>query len=319
MKIKKQLNITWDGVQDATGYLFSFAKSLASAVKNSPYAEKAEDIVATSGFAFRMWVNTDLCPSATSIWGFDGQKPWVENGGLLCDYVGRYWGQEHIEEEKRLEAIGNIKDSIDRGIPAIAWDVGVPEWGLITGYNDNTRMFSTLAINAEKDDPTSPAYSSSQMPYDILGKRELPILSVLTITGISDKTEETILYDTMKLVITHLNGDEWCDNAKGLDAYLALIKIFDENPDISSSWNAEYFLGTYGALKEYAYKYFAKSGQTELAEIYKAVFNAWNGAFKIKISEDASLLVVREKISSLLKLAYDNEKKAVQIMQALTA
>jgi len=110
--MKKQLNISWDGIQDATGYLFSFAKSLACAVKNSPWSEYAEDIVATSGFAFRMWVNKDLCPSATSIWGFDCQKPWVESGGLICEYVGRYWGQEHIEKEKQLEAIKIIKASI---------------------------------------------------------------------------------------------------------------------------------------------------------------------------------------------------------------
>ena len=86
----KNLKVTWDGITDPTGYLFSFAKSLSCAVKNSPWPEHAEDIIATSGFAFRMWVSADLCPSATSIWSFDSQKPWVENGGLKCDYVGRY-------------------------------------------------------------------------------------------------------------------------------------------------------------------------------------------------------------------------------------
>jgi hypothetical protein len=316
--MKKQLSISWDGIQDATGYLFSFAKSLACAVKNSPWSEYAEDIVATSGFAFRMWVNTDLCPSATSIWDFDCQKPWVENGGLLCDYVGRYWGQEHIEKEKHLEAIKNIKSSIDRGIPAISWDIGVPEWGLITGYDDAIQMFYTLAINAEKADPTSPTYNSDQMPYDALGKRELPILSVLTITGSSGKTKEDILHDTMKLAVSHLKGGEWCDNAKGLDAYPALISIFDENPDIAASWNAEYFLGTYAALKEYAYKYFEKVEKTELAELYRTVFNAWMEAFKIKTNEDATSPEVRARIVSLLKSAYKNEMEAVQIMESLT-
>lgn len=315
--MKKHLNISWDGVQDSTGYLFSFAKALSTAVKNSPYSEKAEDIVATSGFAFRMWVNTDLCPSATSIWGFDSQKPWVENGGLTCDYVGRYWGQEHIEKEKQLEAIKNIKASIDSNIPAISWDIGVPEWGLITGYDDDTQMFSTLAINTEKADPTSPDYNCMQMPYDALGKRELPILSVLAITGGSDKTKEDILNDTMKLAVNHLKGMEWCDNAKGLDAYLALIKLFDENPDIASSWNAEYFLGTYGALKEYAFKYFVKAGKPKLAEKYRAVFNAWMEALKIKTNEDATSPEVRDRIVSLLKSAYENEMEAVQIMESL--
>lgn len=316
--MKKQLNISWDGTQDATGYLFSFAKSLACAVKNSPWSEYAEDVVATSGFAFRMWVSEDLCPSATSIWNFDCQKSWVENSGLFCDYVGRYWGQEHIEIEKQLEAISNIKSSIDSGIPAISWDIGVPEWGLVTGYDDASQMFQTLAINAEKADPTSPEYSSVQMPYDVLGKRELPILSVLTITGRSDKTSEAILHDTMRLAVNHLKGGEWCENAKGLDAYTALIKIFDENPDIAASWNAEYFLGTYGALKEYACKYFEKAEKAELAELYRSVFNAWMEAFKIKTSKDATSPDARAEIVSLIKSAYEIEKEAVQLMESLT-
>jgi len=309
--MKKQLNISWNGIPDATGYLFSFVKSLACAVKNSPWPEYTEDIVATSGFAFRMWVSKDLCPSATSIWDFSNQKRWVENGGLICDYVGRYWDQEHIEEEKRLEAIKIIKASIDRGIPAVSWDIGVPEWGLITGYDDDSQMFCILPINTEKSDP------AVNMHYDVLGKREIPILSVLTITGCSAKATDDILRDTMKLAVHHLKGREWCENAKGLDAYPALIRIFEDNPDISASWNAEYFLGTYGALKEYAYKYFEKAGKTELAELYRNVFDAWMEAFKIKTNEDATLPETRARIASLLQSAYENEIKAVQTMESL--
>lgn len=210
-----------------------------------------------------------------------------------------------------------IKSSIDRGIPAISWDIGVPEWGLITDYDDDIQMFYTLAINAEKTDPASSAYNIVKMPYETLGKREIPILSVLTITGSSGKTKEDILHDTIKLAVNHLNGGEWCDNAKGLDAYPALIRIFDDNPGIAASWNAECFLGTYGALKEYAYKYFEKVEKVGLAELYRAVFNAWMEAFKIKTNEDVASPEVRARIASLLKTAYKNEKEAVQVMESL--
>ena len=305
----KKLNITWNRVYDGTGYLFSFAKSLSCAVKNSPYSELAEDIVATSGFAFRMWVSADLCPSATSIWAFDEQKPWVENGGLLCRYVGRFWGQDDIEEQKRLEAIENIKRSINDGIPAISWDIGVPEWGLIIGYDDETQMFETLTINTDSTE------NGLQMPYEQLGKRELPILSVLTITGKSDKKQEDILRDTMKLAVSHLNGEEWCDNAKGLDAYLALIQHFEEGFNLDASWNLEYFLGTFGSLKYYAWKYFEKMEQTELAKCYEAVYEAWKEAIQIKTSQDISRPEIRNKIASLLKSAHANELNAVKIME----
>ena len=110
----KKLNITWDGIHDSTGYLFSLAKSLCCAVKNSPWAEYAEDIVATSGFAFRMWVAADLCPSSTSIWEFGKQPAWVTSGGLDCEYTERLWNEDAIEEKRRLAAIEQIKKSIDK-------------------------------------------------------------------------------------------------------------------------------------------------------------------------------------------------------------
>ena len=314
----KKLNITWNGAHDGTGYLFSLAKSLSCAVRNSPWHEYAEDIITTSGFAFRMWVAADLCPSSTSIWEFGKQPAWVESGGLTCDYVGRYWGEDAIEEKRRLEAITNIKKSIDNGIPAVSWDIGVPEWGLIIGYNDETQMFDTLAINASKADPTSPVYDGTQMPYDQLGKRELPILSVLTVTGKSEKAQDEILRDTKRLAVSHLNGEEWCDNAKGLSAYHALIKHFEtDDPEFATCWQMEYLLGTFGALKYYAWKYFEKMKQTELDGLYKSVHDAWQEAFNIKRTQDVSQNEIKAKIAILLKSAHENEKQAVEIMCGL--
>jgi len=299
----KKLNVTWDGIHDDTGYLFSFAKALLCAVKHSPWHEYAEDIIATSGFAFRMWVSADLCPSATSIWEFKKQHEWVASGGLKNEYIERLWGEEAVEEERRLAAIEQIKKSIDNGIPAISWDIGIPEWGLIIGYDDGSQKFATLAINGE-----------GEMPYDVLGKRELPLLSVLTITGVYDKPQNEILIDTMKLAIDHLQGNEWGINANGLNAYPALLKHFEDDFNPDASWNMEYFLGTFGALKYYVWKYFAKMKQVQLSEIYKAVYDAWLEAFKIKTSEDISDSSVRKKIASLLKIAHENEINALTIM-----
>lgn len=303
----KKLNITWDGIHDSTGYLFSLAKSLCCAVKNSPWAEYAEDIVATSGFAFRMWVAADLCPSSTSIWEFGKQPAWVTSGGLDCEYTERLWNEDAIEEKRRLAAIEQIKKSIDKGIPAVSWDIGVPEWGLIIGYDDDTQMFATLAVNGE-----------GEMPYNVLGKRELPIMSVLTVTGASDKSKTDILRDTMKLAASHLKGEEWCGNAKGLEAYPALIRHFEtDDPEFALCWQMEYLLGTYGALKYYAWKYFEKMGQTELAGIYKAVFDGWQEAFQIKKQQDVSQPEIKAKIAALLRSAHEHEIKAVDIMEKI--
>ncbi len=301
----KKLNVNFNEVTDTTGYLFSFAKCLSAALHHSQYAGYADDIVASSGFAFRMWIAPDLCPSATSIWEFKKQKCWLENGGLTCAYIERLWGEESLEEECRLAAIEIIKQSIDQGVAAVAWDISGCEWGAIIGYDENEEVLFTLKINGKED----------RIPYRKLGKLDLPILSVLAVTGENGKPQETILTDTKKLAVSHLYGEEWCDNVQGLAAYDALIDFIRSKYTNDFSWNLEYYLGTYTALKWYAWTYFEKYGEINLANLYKTVYASWKAAFDIKNTCDISDQSVRDQLISLLIAAFTAETKALTEME----
>lgn len=301
----KKLDITWNETFDSTGYLFSFAKALSCAVKNSPYSDLAEDIVASSGFAFRMWIAADLCPSETSIWDFGRQPEWIQNGGLAVTHINCCWQPENVLNDGRNEALPKIKASIDRGIPVVAWDIGVPEWGLITGYDDETQKFATLCINGAAD----------EMDYSRLGNREMPMLNVVILTGRTDKTQADIVADTKARAKTHLSGGEPCENAQGLAAYECLIEILErEDPALAASWNLEYALGTFGALKWYAWKFFEKYGETELAGLYKTVYESWQQTFELKKTTDMSSAENRNAASELLKKARECENAALQIL-----
>lgn len=300
----KKLNVSFEGITDPTGYLFSLVKCLSAALRCGGYADFAEDIIAASGFAFRMWAAPDLCPSATSIWEFSKQKPWLENGGLTCEYAVRLWDEEAVEEARRLAAVEIIQRSIDRGMAAVVWDISGCEWGLITGFDEETSTFLTLKINGMED----------RIPYEKLGRLELPILSVLSVTGSSGKPKERIVADTKKLAASHLRGEEWCENAHGLAAYDALIQFVREKYTVEFSWNLEYYLGTYAALKWYAWRFFDKYGETALAGLYRRIYESWKAAFDIKNSRDASDEQTRKDIISLLTAAYESEKLAAAVM-----
>ena len=301
----KKVNVDFKGVYDSTSYLFSFAKCLCAAVYNSPYKDLSEDIIAASGFAFRMWADEkELCPSATSTWDFEMQKPWVENGGILCDYVGRYWEQNHIEKEKRLQAIDIIKKSIDSKAAAICWDISGCEWGVITGYDDEENKFLTLNVAGEE----------KELSYNLLGKGEIPILSVLTIIGMKKRKPEILINDTISLAVEHLEGKERCETVSGLRVYNVLCDFIDKI-SIETSWNLEYYLGTYGALKYYAYKFFYKYNYTELDNLYENIYNCWLKAFKIKNGEDILLKSVKESIKDNLYKAFELENKALTLMK----
>lgn len=298
----KKLPVTFAGTTDKTGYLFSFAKSLSAALRCSRFADFADDAVAASGFAFRMWVDGgSLCPSATSIWAFKKQKPWVENAGLVCGYVERLWGQDVLEAECREAAIALIRRSIDNGVAAVSWDISGSEWGLVIGYDDETETLATLKINGKED----------SIPFAKLGRLDLPILSVLTVTGSVPKGAEQLVADTKRLAVGHLRGKEWCDNAKGLAAYDALIGYIREKLTNEQAWNLQYYLGTYAALKWYAAQFFAKYDEAELAGLYETVYGAWKQAFDLSRAK----VLDKQAIAALLETAQIAETRAVEVME----
>ena len=300
----KNLQVSFEGTKDTTGYLFSFAKCLSTILRSGEYSEYADDIIASSGFAFRMWAAKDLCPSAMSIWEFRKQKEWVENGGLICAYVERMWEEEHLEKERRLEAIKRIKDTIDNGVAAVAWDMGDCEWGIVKGYDEDAQTLYTLKIDGRED----------CIPYEKLGKCEIPILSVLTVTGKQEKDKKQLLADTKALATAHLCGEEWCDNAKGLAAYDTIIGFITENTAAELPWELEYYLGTYAALKWYAWKFFEKYQDNECTVIYRTIHTAWQNAFDILRDEKISVEAKRKEIVEQLNRAKETEMEALNLL-----
>ncbi len=293
----KKLEVSFCEIKDTTGYLFSFAKCLNAILRASKYKELAEDIIASSGFAFRMWAGHDLCPSAMSIWEFRKQKEWVENGGLICDYEERLWGEDDIEEDRRLSALEKIKKSIDNNVAVVAWDLGDCEWGVITGYDDENRNLYTLKTDG----------SEGIISYEMLGKLEVPILSVLTVVEKNAKPIERIIEDTKKLAAAHLRGEEWCDNSKGLAAYDTIIDFISSKYTADAAWQLEYYLGTYAALKWYAWKFFEKYNEAEYAKLYENVYKLWQRAFDIKINKDVLDEAVIAEIVQCLREAKREE------------
>lgn len=315
----EKLSVTFEGTADPTGYLFSLVKSLSAALRCSRFSAYADDIVATSGFAFRIWVNPVLCPSATSIWEFRKQEPWVTSGGLTCEYIDRLWDEDAIEEQRRLAAVVMIKKSVDNGVAAVAWDISGCEWGLLIGYDDEARELISLKTNGKED----------RVPYDKLGLLELPLLSVLTVTGESGKDADQIAADTLKLAASHLRGEEWAGNPKGLTAFDTLIAAISEKSAADGAWNFEYYLGIYASLRYYAWKYLEKRGYASLAELYKKSHEALLSAFGLisaaatdAAAADAAGAAAsgesgaKDRIIALVGEARDAETAALALMEA---
>ncbi len=133
------------------GIHHSYMKSLATALN---YVDEHFDpvwLLGSSAFAFRIFVNETMCPSAMSFFSFAKILPeTIEQAGYHAHHIGRYWNDEANEKSKREEAQTAIIDAIDRNVAAVVWDVWDDEWGLIVGYDWPKKTYHTLAHRGEK-------------------------------------------------------------------------------------------------------------------------------------------------------------------------
>ncbi|MCL2433601.1 MAG: hypothetical protein FWD16_03670, partial [Clostridia bacterium] len=88
-----------------------------------------------------------------------------------------------------------------------------------------------------------------------------------------------------------------------------------EKYDPAADWNLDYNIGTFGGLKYFAWKYFDKYGEDDLATLYQDIYEAWQQAFDLKTIADMADPATREAIATALKTAQAKEEKALGAMK----
>jgi hypothetical protein len=226
MKTNVLDNILWYRDEEALargepGVVHSYMASLATALNQIDGGLDPVWLMGSSAFAFRINVNDVMCPSAMSIFNFSAILPEaVEQTGHACAYVSRLWNEEEIEEERREEAHAAIVEGIDRGVPAVVWDIHDDEWGLIMGYDESARCYKTLSHDG----------APSSLSFDRLGRNGIDILSV-AIPGVpNNRSREEIILRSLSAAVAHADGEEWTETPNyrnGLAGYDLWATVFD--------------------------------------------------------------------------------------------
>ncbi|MCZ8513081.1 hypothetical protein O9H85_11735 [Paenibacillus filicis] len=108
-----------------------------------------EDVLFYTGQGFLVDADDTLGPMN----GFgDGE---LLRGGLAllgfdAEWLGGNMHGEPWREETTADALSRVRDSIDRGLPAIGWNLDNYEHGLIYGYDDERQTLSIHDINARQ-------------------------------------------------------------------------------------------------------------------------------------------------------------------------
>lgn len=101
-------------------------------------------VMGTTGYAFRLAIRSGAGGIATAE---DTLTPETPTTRALHEGLGVRWewqsaGPDDRDfDRRRKQAIARIRRSIDRGRPAAAYGLHLPEFGLIKGYDDGARRF----------------------------------------------------------------------------------------------------------------------------------------------------------------------------------
>lgn len=177
------------------------------------------DVMGWSGLAFRLSVEReriDVSGPSMYFW-----EPVFEAGLKRLGYAMEHIGDGGIAPSVYLlgEAVALARKSIANGIPAIAWDLNGPEFGLLYGYDDDRMQFSAAAPGSE----------AMILPYDKLGRGKDGGLFVMAFNRLPENRialEETIP-GLIADIVSHAYGERTFPGyVSGLNGYTAWRDAF---------------------------------------------------------------------------------------------
>lgn len=280
----------------------SFALALFGAMKYANPSITLPQALVYTGQAFA--INTDTNVMPMDVFG-DGSllRAALHNLGFdmemfAANMYGRDWNETAVEQ-----ALEMIRESIDRGIAVVGFNLDNYEHGLIYGYDDERKMLNVHDINAR---------SGGELAYDAFGRRSrngtpidpelfvlvlkvrdaFPQLNVSRYNDKDDASYRKTLHTALSLAIRHIEDDGENRNGRrnGIAAIEAWIQAFEAGT--AHRFFTSYNLLWVTSLRQYLIPFFTQSAIThcmaiqdrelqqmmlKAAGIYLSSYGAWLG------------------------------------------
>jgi len=142
----------------------------------------------------------------------------MRNLGLVVRYAEAF-DFEPPDTKLMLDAINLAQLSVNRGMPAMVWELLHSEFGLIYGYDDEKQHF--YGIDTQDDE---------YVPYDRLGRLQTRSLFVLGFIDEIVISPSDALWRVCRMICRHANGEDvtFTGYVNGLNAYDTWIEVLQQ-------------------------------------------------------------------------------------------
>jgi len=187
------------------------------------------EIQGLSGYAFRILVHEDVCPSGThhTNWKHIHVETFRRLGWEPRLFLHIDWDRRESFEAKRAELLDFVIATLKAGRPVILYDIYIPGWAIATGYNDDTRKLQVETFLNISHWRT--------VDFDKLGMFNLPILYALDPgTRLESHDHLRACREALKDAVLHydLKEHSWRPKVRdGREAYNQWLKAVGNYPD----------------------------------------------------------------------------------------
>ncbi len=171
-----------------------------------------------TGHAFVLNIAPGLCPSGPTDWDTSGFVRLGRNLGYRVESVDVYCPNESDRRDAQERAWDHVRHRIDEGLPCYGWELDIPEYYVIFGY-DKTGYYVS---GPNCDEGAGP------IPWRNLGTSQIGVVLVASVRPAEPATPRQTVRDALSyaLDIGH-NRVKWTDRAGGLDGYAAWMEAME--------------------------------------------------------------------------------------------
>jgi hypothetical protein len=165
-----------------------------------------------TGHAFIINISQDCCPSGPTAW----RTMMLFQQGFALGYqlkvvFGSKYDQDLADLQK--QAWEFTRESVDKGLPVYAWELAIPEFYVIYGYDDVGYYYAGPGADQ----------GAGPKPWGELGDTGVGLVEVYSLELVEPETPEKVVKSAFERALKHAaNPDEWI-----LQNYAAGLKGFD--------------------------------------------------------------------------------------------
>lgn len=220
-----------------------------------------------TGYAFVLNMHEAACPSSLTAWRTQPLIALTSNLGIAVEGVtgSSDPAPDAPGDGLQRQAWDHARAAIDAGYPCYAWELRIPEYYLIAGY-DQTGYYFTGPLCPDGGGPK---------PWQELGRTAIGVVELFSVRPGEAIAERELVRRALALALQQAeNSDEWSppEYHTGLAGYDRWIRAVEEGTalEIGLAYNA----AAWGECRRFAVEFLAELGQRLDAGPFGAIAEA---------------------------------------------